>query len=279
MILIDMNQISVASLMMHLHMNRGELEEDMVRHMILNSVRMYRTMFNEDYGEMVLAYDSKSYWRREFFPLYKASRRQGREESTNDWDVLFNLIWEIKEEISENFPYKVIAVDNAEADDIIATIIKLQKEDKYLIISGDKDFKQLQRYSNVSQYSPIQKVMIVEDNPSRYLHEQIIKGDRSDGIPNILSPDDVFMTKTKQSPITKKKLEEWSQIDDIPLGSETKKYYNRNKKLIDLTLIPNSLEETIINSYTNYEVPSRSKLLPYFINFKLKSLIENINDF
>ena len=121
--------------------------------------------------------------------------------------------------------------------------------------------------------------MIVEDNPSRYLHEQIIKGDRSDGIPNILSPDDVFMTKTKQSPITKKKLEEWSQIDDIPLGSETKKYYNRNKKLIDLTLIPNSLEETIINSYTNYEVPSRSKLLQYIINFKLKSLNENINDF
>ncbi len=286
MIIVDMHQVLISNLMAQMARvtyngtKKGEASKEMVRHMVCNSLRGYIRKFGNEYGkDLVLACDSANPWRREFFPLYKASRRQGREESTNDWDVLFNLIWEIKEEISENFPYKVIAVDNAEADDIIATIIKLQKEDKYLIISGDKDFKQLQRYSNVSQYSPIQKVMVVEDNPSRYLHEQIIKGDRSDGIPNILSPDDVFMTKTKQSPITKKKLEEWSQIDDIPLGSETKKYYNRNKKLIDLTLIPNSLEETIINSYTNYEVPSRSKLLPYFINFKLKSLIENINDF
>ena len=186
---------------------------------------------------------------------------------------------QIKEELKENFPYKVIAIDNAEADDIIATIVKMQTEDKYLIISGDKDFKQLQKYSNVSQYSPIQKHMVVEDNPTRYLHEQIIKGDRSDGIPNILSADDVFITKTKQSPITKKKLEEWSQIDDIPLGSETKKYYNRNKKLIDLDQIPNAMVESIINSYNDYEVPSRSKLLPYFIDNKLKSLIEHINDF
>ena len=155
----------------------------------------------------------------------------------------------------------------------------MQTEEKYLIISGDKDFKQLQKYSNVSQYSPIQKVMVVEDNPIRYLHEQIIKGDRSDGIPNILSADDVFITKTKQSPITKKKLAEWSEVDDIPLGSETKKYYNRNKKLIDLEQIPNALVESIINSFKQYEVPNRSKLLPYFIDNKLKSLIEHINDF
>ena len=192
---------------------------------------------------------------------------------------MFKLILEIKDEIAENLPYKVIAVENAEADDIIAVIVGLQEEDKYLIISGDKDFRQLQKFNNVFQYSPIQKIMIKEDNPKRYLHEQIIKGDRSDGVPNILSPDDVFTTKKKQSPITKKKLEEWAQVDDIPLGSETKKYYNRNKKLIDLSMIPESLVNSIINSYKNCKVPSRSKLLPYFMNYKLKSLIENINDF
>tara|TARA_Y100000389_G_scaffold108036_1_gene105170 strand:+ start:8578 stop:9441 length:864 start_codon:yes stop_codon:yes gene_type:complete len=287
MIIVDLHQVLISNLMAQMSRvsyqkgtEQGIANKEMVRYMVCNSIKGYIRKFSSEYGkDLVLACDSGNPWRRDFFPQYKASRKTSREESTNDWDNLFNLIWEIKEELKENFPYKVIAIDNAEADDIIATIVKMQTEDKYLIVSGDKDFKQLQKYSNVSQYSPIQKHMVVEDNPTRYLHEQIIKGDRSDGIPNILSADDVFITKTKQSPITKKKLEEWSQIDDIPLGSETKKYYNRNKKLIDLDQIPNAMAESIINSFNNYEVPSRSKLLPYFIDNKLKSLIEHINDF
>ena len=268
MIIVDLHQVLISNLMAQMSRvsfqkgnQQGIANKEMVRYMVCNSIKGYIRKFGNEYGkDLVLACDSGNPWRRDFFPQYKASRKTSREESTNDWDNLFNLIWEIKEELKDNFPYKVIAIDNAEADDIIATIVKMQTEDKYLIISGDKDFKQLQKYSNVSQYSPIQKHMVVEDNPTRYLHEQIIKGDRSDGIPNILSADDVFITKTKQSPITKKKLEEWSQIDDIPLGSETKKYYNRNKKLIDLDQIPNAMVESIINSFNNYEVPSRSKL-------------------
>ena len=60
MIIIDMNQISVASLMMQLAMDKTKIvEEDKVRHMILNSIRMYRSQFHEEYGEVVLAYDSK----------------------------------------------------------------------------------------------------------------------------------------------------------------------------------------------------------------------------
>ena len=287
MIIVDMHQVLISNIMAQLTMKSykgtkvGVVNKELVRHMCCNSLRGYVRKFGNEYGKdnLVLACDSADPWRRDFFPNYKWSRRQGREESKSDWDLMFKIILEVKDEIAENLPYKVVAVDNAEADDIIAVIVGLQEEKKYLIISGDKDFKQLQKYSNVNQFSPIQKVMVKEDNPIRYLHEQIIKGDRSDGVPNILSPDDVFTTKKKQSPITKKKLEEWAQVDDIPLGSETKKYYNRNKKLIDLEQIPNALVESIINSYKNCKVPSRSKLLPYFMNYKLKSLIENINDF
>jgi 5'-3' exonuclease len=259
----------------------GVVNKEMVRHMCCNSLRGYVRKFSNEYGKdnLVLACDSADPWRRDFFPNYKWSRRKGREEDKNNWDVMFKLILEVQNEIAENLPYKVVVVDNAEADDIIAVIISLQEEDKYLIVSADKDFKQLHRFKNVFQYSPIQKIMVEEHNPKRFLHEQIIKGDRSDGVPNILSPDDVFITKTKQSPITKKKLEEWAEVDNIPLGSETKKYYNRNKKLIDLTMIPQSLENSIINRYKTCKVPSRSKLLPYFMSYKLKSLIENINDF
>ena len=279
MIIVDMHQVLISNIMAQLTMKSwkgtkvGVVNKEMVRHMCCNSLRGYVRKFGNEYGRdnLVLACDSADPWRRDYFPNYKWSRRQGREESKSDWDLMFKIILEVKDEIADNLPYKVVAVDNAEADDIIAVIVGLQEEKKYLIISGDKDFKQLQKFKNVFQFSPIQKIMVKEDNPRRYLHEQIIKGDRSDGVPNILSADDVFATK--------KKLEEWAQVDDIPLGSETKKYYNRNKKLIDFTMIPKSLEKSIINSYKNCKVPSRSKLLPYFMNYKLKSLIENINDF
>ena len=124
MILIDMNQISLASLMMHLHMNKGELEEDMVRHMILNSVRMYRTMFNEEYGEVVITYDSRTYWRKQVFPQYKWNRRKNRESDNKDWDSIFGVLNQIKDEIKEFLPYKVVETYGAEADDVIAILCK-----------------------------------------------------------------------------------------------------------------------------------------------------------
>jgi len=171
-------------------------------------------------------------------------------------------------------------VENCEADDIIATLCKQQTEDLYLIVSGDKDFIQLHHYGNVYQWSPFLKGYIGEqEDPVRFLREQIIKGDRSDGVPNILSPDDQFVTGTRQKPITKQKLAEWSNLDNIPLGSETKKNYNRNKKLIDLSQIPLTIQENIINKYKDYKVPDRSLLLPYFIDNKMKSMIEVISDF
>ena len=171
-------------------------------------------------------------------------------------------------------------VENSEADDLIATIIKLQEEDKYLIISGDKDFIQLAHYGNVYQWSPLLKGFIGEqEDPRVFLRTQIIKGDRSDGVPNILSDDDIFVRGERQKPIRAKQLEEWSNVDNIPLGSETKKHYNRNKKLIDLSQIPKTIETNIINTYKNYKVKDRSLLLPYFIGKKLKTLIDKINDF
>ena len=104
MILIDMNQIAVANLMMNLKMNNSKtVDENMVRHMILNSIRMYRTEHRNEYGEVVLTWDSKHSWRRDYFPEYKASRRKGREESNLDWDDIFATLNKIRNEIKENF--------------------------------------------------------------------------------------------------------------------------------------------------------------------------------
>ena len=279
MIIIDMNQITVASLMMHLNMTKSkEPDENMVRHMILNSVRMYRSQFTEEYGEVVLAYDSKHYWRRDFFPNYKASRRKGREKSDLDWDAIFEVLNKIKAEFKDNLPYKYLEVYGAEADDIIATLVKNKKE-PIMIVSGDKDFIQLQKYSDVNQYSPILKKYVNGYNPDTYIKEHILKGDTSDGVPNVLSPDNTFVDGLRQKPLTKKKIESWlnANIDDLP--DEVKRNYQRNETLINLDRIPSELETEINEVFDNAPCGNRSKLLNYFIQSRLKNLTETIGEF
>jgi len=281
MILVDLNQVLISNLMAQ---TRGKSDikpnKEMIRHMVINSLRGFNLKFKEQYGTMVLCADAGDPWRRDIYPNYKHARRKGRVDSATDWDNIFSCITEIKNEIAENFPYIMMYIEKAEADDIIGALVFNHTNTPIMIISGDKDFIQLQSNTNVKQYSPIQKVFVGEGlDPKKFLHEQIIKGDRSDGIPNILSPDDIFLTGEKQRPINKKRLEEWSNVENISLGSETSKYYERNKRLIDLSCMPKELERTIINTYREYKIPNRSKLLPYFMQHKLKALMTNIGDF
>jgi len=275
-----MNQISVASVMMHLHMSkRTTPDNNMVRHMILNSLRMYRTRFSSEFGELVLCYDSKHYWRRDYFPQYKANRKRDRKKSDQDWDAIFECLNTIKEEIETNMPYKFLEIYGAEADDIIATICT-EYDEEIMILSGDKDFIQLQRFPNVKQYSPITKKMVNGLNPDGYLREHILKGDVSDGIPNVLSPDHTLTDGLRQHPLTKKKIA--SILETIPFDSlpeETKRNYQRNKKLIDLTSAPPELSDEILKTYRSSPYGDRSKLLNYFIQKRLRTLTESIGEF
>ena len=279
MILVDMNQISLASLMMHLHINKGELDDEMVRHMILNSVRMYRTMFNEDYGEIVLTYDSRAYWRKQIFPQYKANRKKNRESDGKDWNSIFEVLNQIKDEIREFLPYKVVETYGAEADDVIATLCKHYQNEKIMIVSGDKDFIQLQKYNNVKQYSPITKKHINGVDAVVYIKEHILKGDKSDGVPNVLSPDHTFTDDLRQRPLTSKKMQSIMAQDIDDLDDEVKRNYQRNDKLINLDNIPEKLEEDILDDFKGAICGDRSKLLNYFIDKRLKSLTEQIGEF
>jgi 5'-3' exonuclease len=282
-----MNQISLASLMMHLNMTKAkEPDESMVRHMILNSVRMYRTMFGEEYGEVILTYDSKHYWRRDFFPQYKSNRKKNRDADSKDWNAIFEILNKIKAEIKNNLPYKFLEVYGAEADDIIATLCKFSQtekdrsnNEKIIIVSGDKDFIQLQKYVNVKQYSPILKKYVNDHNPETYIKEHILKGDTSDGVPNVLSPDNTFTDGLRQRPLGKKKIETWLNIDIDDLHDEVKRNYQRNEKLIDLSKIPNELENEILTEFHGAPFGDRSKLLNYFIKSRLKNLTETIGEF
>ena len=282
MVLVDMNQVTLSSLMVQIGQSKDlQVNPDLVRHMVLNSIRTYRIKFVEDYGELVLCYDSKHYWRKDVFPQYKSHRKKMRESSDFDWNTIFNTLNALKEELRENFPYKMLEVYGAEADDIIATICESQKEN-IMIVSGDKDFIQLQKYKNVKQWNPVQKKMLKDKNPDLYLKEHIIKGDRSDGIPNVLSDDNSFVDKIRQKPLTKKKIQSWVEHDfmDVAPNEEAKRNYHRNTTLVDLSKIPQDLKDKIKETYkTTPILGDRKNLINYFINNKLKELTNNLGDF
>ena len=235
---------------------------------------------------MVIACDSKNVWRREIFPNYKAGRKANRAKSEHDWDAIFSMLHNIKDEIKTFLPYKVIEIETAEADDIIATLIKKTKriiapehKKNILILSGDKDFIQLHD-KNVKQYNPVLNKFVGKgEEPSLYIKEHILKGDRSDGIPNVLSDDNVFIEGRRQRPLTKKKIESWVNEMVMTFTEEEQKNYDRNRQLIDLSLIPPAIQAKIYNEYTEVKVAHRSKILNYFITRKLKTLIEVIDEF
>ena len=279
MIIIDMNQISLASLMMDLNMRKSnEVDEGMVRHMILNSIRLYRQQFTKEYGEVILTYDSKHYWRREYFPNYKAGRKKSREKDNKDWDKIFGVLNKIKAEFKDNLPYKYLEVYGAEADDIIATLCKNFQDEKIMIVSGDKDFIQLHKYPNVKQYSPILKKYVNGHNPDTYIKEHILKGDSSDGVPNVLSPDHTFVEGLRQRPLSKKKIEAWLN-SETGMSEEVKRNYQRNHKLINLDNTPDDLQKSILDTFNEAPSGDRSKILTYFIENKLKELTDSIGDF
>ena len=284
MILVDMNQVTLSNLMVQLGGNKN-VEPDFVRHMVLNSLRSYRTKFVNEYGELVLCYDNKVNWRREYFPNYKFSRRKDRKQSKLDWNKIFDTLHMIRDELVEYFPYKVLEVENAEADDIIASVVfHIAKEpknyEKVLILSSDKDFIQLQKYNFVTQYSPIQKQFVNGVDPTTYIKEHILKGDRGDGVPNFLSPDNTFVDELRQRPMSKRKLEAWIDLEPSDYcNEEMMRNYQRNRTLIDLSYIPDDIKEKCTQTFLDAPEGSRKHLLNYFIKKKLKSLMENIGDF
>jgi 5'-3' exonuclease len=280
MILIDLNQVLLAGLMAQIANQKGKLDEHLIRHMVLNIIRNHVKNFKNEYGEVVLCCDNRKYWRKEYFPFYKANRKKNRDKSDLDWHMIFDMLAKFKVELKENFPYKVLDVEGAEADDIIGTLVpRHAPHEKILILSSDGDFLQLQQNHNVKQYNPSQKKYVVSPNPIMDLKEKIIRGDKGDGIPNIFSPGDCFVRDLRQKPITKAVLDKMLQEAWTDQNETIKANYMRNATLIDLSFIPVEIKEKIINTYEETVPAKRNKLLNYFIEHKLKNLMEVIEEF
>lgn len=282
-ILIDLNQVLISNLMQQINSDpKIKLEESLIRHMVLNSLRSYIRQFKSKYGEIIIACDSKKYWRREVFPFYKSNRKKDREKSQFDWTLIFETLNKIRDELKEHFPYKVIDVEGAEADDIIGVLApRLAASSEVLILSSDKDFVQLQKYKNITQYSPILKKFIQTEDPTRYVKEHIIKGDRGDGIPNFLSADNVFALGGRQKSINTNKLNEWlmQNPEEFCTNEILLRGYKRNQMLVDLDYIPENLKRVIVDTFDNTKVGNKQKLLNYFIEKKLRNLIEVLDEF
>jgi 5'-3' exonuclease len=280
-IIVDLNQVMLSNLLMQLgnHTN-AQLDENMVRHMILNSLRSYRQKFADEYGEMVIACDNTNYWRKQAFPYYKANRKKSQEASEMDWKAIFECLNKIRAELKEYFPYRVIDIESAEADDIISTLVRVNPFETILILSGDKDFIQLHTYGNVKQYDPTRKKWVSHPDPDRYLEEHILKGDSGDGVPNILSSDNCFVVGERQKPLTQKKMD---ALIELGLDGKTDhplfKNFMRNKNLIDLKMIPKEICAKVVESYDAQDNRDRSKLMNYFIAKKLKNLTQHISEF
>lgn len=283
MIIVDLSQVMISNLMVQLgnHTNT-EIEEELLRHMVLNSIRSYNQKFKDEYGEMIIACDAGNNWRRQIFPYYKANRRKNREKSELNWTHIFDVLGKVREELKEYFPYRVIQIDGAEADDIIGTLVDKfgNTSEKILIMSGDKDFVQLQRYMNVKQYDPVQKKWRTTNDPDRFVKEHIMRGDTGDGVPNFLSADNTFVVGARQKPLSQKKMDAWIHMDPREFCDENMlRGYMRNQQLVDLTFVPETLRAQVLEEYEAQAGKGRSKLFNYFIEKRLKNLLESINEF
>ena len=282
MIIFDYNAIALAAIMAN-----KVVEPNLARHMILNTIRMYRQKFpKKDYGDTIIACDASGNWRKEVFPQYKANRKKSRDASSFDWDAAFEILNEVREELRNNFPYKLIQINGCEADDIIGTLAYNTQEfgqfENVVIISNDHDFAQLQIMDNIKQFGPLQKKFIVEKNPKLKLLTHIFKGDAGDGVPNVLSGDNVFVEGVRQTPLSQKKLDAMiKDLDDGELLYAASWYrnYQRNQRLVDLKYTPDHLRKEILTAFEKEPIGKGSLVLPYLINKKCKMLIECASEF
>lgn len=284
MILLDLSQVMISNIMVQVGSHTDAIQPDLVRHMVINTIRSLKTKYGKEYGELVIACDDKKYWRREYFPPYKGNRKADREKSNIDWPVLFDTLNMIKQELKEHFPYRVIQVEGAEADDVIGSICmkhgtELNSDNKILILSGDKDFVQLQRYGNVTQIDPVRKKDITTSDPVKFLQHLVLAGDRGDGVPNVLSPDNCIIEGQRQKPLRETKIDELLKADYDSLSEEVKRNWKRNTMLIDLSCTPTTLQETILREFDAQADKPRDKMFNYFIQHKMKLLMESIGEF
>jgi hypothetical protein len=297
MILVDYSQVALSAILTFQRELKGTESEvkNLIRHVTLSTIKSYKKKYGKEYGQVIICCDGRKYWRRDFFQQYKAGRKKARDASDLNWTLIFDTLSEMRDDLSKHFPYKVMHLERCEADDVIAALTKWAQENelvteglveesqKILILSSDKDFKQLQLYPNVKQWSPMQKkyVTATQREIIEYKIEHIVKGDAGDGIPNILSKDDVFVTGERQKPMSAKRLQEFIENGFIACkNDDERRNWQRNTVLVDFDHIPDDVRSEIVNTYINTK-PTGDKMaiMNYLIEHRCRLLLDELEDF
>jgi len=298
MILIDFSQFAIANIL------SPEFKPDLkigcwtpssvniIRHAILSGLLYVRSQYGGRFGEIVLACDGRNNWRKEIFPHYKANRKKTRDSSDLDWSRILDTISQIRDEIDVFLPYQVICLDRAEGDDVIAVLTKwaadnpvphglLDEPEPVLILSSDHDFAQLQKYQNVSQYSPAQKKWMPCENPQQAIFEHIAGGDSGDGVPNVLSDAATLVTDgIRQKAMRAPRLAEFAEKGrDACEDDFQRERWDLNAKLVDFDCIPADVQSSIIDKYSTGPKKDRKKLFGYLTQNGCRLLLERIGEF
>lgn len=301
MILVDYSQVALSAILTFQRELKGDEAEikNLIRHVTISTLKSYKKKYGKEYGELVICCDGRKYWRRDIFSHYKAGRKKMRDASDLNWTLIFDTLSEMRDDISKHFPWRVIHVERAEADDIIAVMTEwvqtnqlvveglMEEPQKVLILSSDKDFKQLQlapfSSGNVRQWAPMQKKFITASKKEilDFTIEHIVKGDAGDGIPNILSKDDVFVIGERQKPVSAKRLAEFIENGiDACKNDEEKRNWHRNTKLIAFDNIPTDVRESIVESYiSNKPKGDKMSVMNYLIEHRCRLLLDELDDF
>ena len=298
MILIDYSQVALATILTFQRELRGTESEvkNLIRHVTLSTIKSYKKKYGKEFGQLVIATDGRKYWRKEVFAQYKAARKKARDASDLDWKLIFDTLSEMRDDLAKYFPYKVINVERAEADDIIAVMTKwvqeneliqeglMEEPQKVLILSSDKDFKQLQADWNVKQWSPMQKKYVTASKREirDWMIEHIVKGDAGDGVPNIFSPDDIFLQEgVRQKRVSAERLAEFIEKGkDACRNDGERRNWDRNEQLVNFAHIPADVENEIVQAYLNSK-PNDDKMLimNYLIENRCRLLLDELQDF
>jgi hypothetical protein len=301
MLILDYSQVCLSNIFaFSSDINRALKNDDkeqaisIIRTSVLASIKLYKKKYGYEYGKMVIACDGRNYWRKEVFSYYKASRAKAREKSDLDWKFIFETLSLIREDLEKYFPYKIINVERCEADDVIAVLTKwvqtneliseglYEDAQKVMIISSDKDFKQLHKYNGVRQWSPMQKKFVEGGKLGEYLIEHIVRGDSGDGVPNVYSKDDVFMNPgERQTPVTAKKLARFMELGfDACENDEQRRNWQRNQSLVDFEFIPEDISSAIIDRYVNTKIlGDKMSIMNYLIKNKCRLLLDELEEF
>lgn len=283
MIVIDFSQICIAGYMqIAKHSIDKSVDVEAFRHVALNSIRAINMKFRNftDYSRLVIAVDAPKSWRKQIFPFYKANRKKDKDASPVDWAQLFQCIKTVEQELIEYFPYQVIQIRGAEADDVIGSLARYNNEqNRYMmIVSGDKDFIQLQRTNLIRQYDNVHDHTIEHSNPQRYLFEHVMKGDRGDGIPNVLSPDNAFVVGIRQKPMRQTKLDLWWE-NGIEKDVVNPEYLKRNRRLIDLSCTPAPIYDQVVQQVDQFDTTKKCDIYAYLVRHQLRNLAGHLGDF